>query len=289
MATENFTPKLQGTRALIHVDIDGRQHGKSYSPTHTIVARASEFLTALAHRAGDDAASRRSAPLRAMPAGVERHPLPSSRKHGRIASHDALREIQEVLPANAIFTVDSGEHFVFATHYLVTNEPESFVVMTGLGSMGQSIGAAIGSQLAYPDRTIAAIVGDGCFAMNAFEVATAVADRLPIRVFVFNDERLGMVEIGHQNVYGRRPEYPTTPLDVCTVARGLGATVLRVDGVGQIRAARELIAHAPGPVVVDVHIDPDITLPKRDRVAAMSPSRTPPSPSPSPRPRMHAR
>jgi len=84
---------------------------------------------------------------------------------------------------------------------------------------------------------VAAICGDGCFAMNAFEIATAVAERLPLRVFVFNDERLGMVENGHQTVYGRHPDYPTTPLDVCAVAHGLGATVLRVDGVGQIHTA----------------------------------------------------
>ena len=123
-------------------------------------------------------------------------------------------------------------------HYLEIDAPDAFVVMTGLGSMGQSIGAAIGAQLAYPDRVVAAICGDGCFAMNAFEIATAVAEQLPIRVFVFNDERLGMVENGHQTVYGRHPEYPTKPLDVCAVARGLGATALRIDGARSARATR---------------------------------------------------
>jgi acetolactate synthase-1/2/3 large subunit len=136
--------------------------------------------------------------------------------------------------------------------------------------MGQSIGAAIGAQLAHPGRVIAAICGDGCFAMNAFEIATAAAERLPIRVFVFNDERLGMVERGHQGVYGRRLEYPTAPLDVCTVARGLGATALRVEGLGQLDAARDILRMTRGPVVVDVRIDPDIAIPGRDRVAAMA-------------------
>jgi acetolactate synthase-1/2/3 large subunit len=271
LSTDGFTPHLQASRALVHVDIDARQLGKSYSPTHAVVASAAELLRGLVERA-DDQPAPGSTTLRALPAGVERHVLPSSRKPGKIASHDAVREIQDVLPADAIYTVDSGEHFVFATHYLVTRHPESFVVMTGLGSMGQSIGAAIGSQLAYPDRVVAAICGDGCFAMNAFEIATAVAERLPLRIFVFNDERMAMVENGHHTVYGRHPEYPTTPLDVCTVAKGLGATVLKVDGVGQLRAARELIRDAIGPVVVDVHIDPEVVLPKRDRVAAMAPS-----------------
>src|SRR4029077_19534367 len=130
-------------------------------------------------------------------------------------------------------------HFVFATHYLHIDRPDSYIVMTGLGSMGQSIGAAIGAQLANPGRTAAEICGDGCFAMNAFEIATAVQAGLPIRVFVFNDGKLGMVEAGNRSVYGRSPEYSTTPLDVCTVARGLGATTLRVDGIGQLRGAAE--------------------------------------------------
>ena len=162
---------------------------------------------------------------------------------------------------------------MFAVHYLETQLPDAFIAMTGLGSMGQSIGAAIGAQLAFPDRMIAVIVGDGCFAMNAFEIATAVAERLPLRVFVFNDQRLGMVENGHRTLFGRTPEFPTDPLDVCGVARGLGATTLRVERPGQIHAARELLRNAPGPIVVEIQIDPDVKLPRRERVASLVPAR----------------
>lgn len=266
ISTDGFTPLLQASRALIHVDIDARQHGKSYTPTHAVVASASEFLGGVHDLLGD----RSNLPTRAAPGGVKRHEIESSKKPHRIASHDAVREVQAILPKDAIFTVDSGEHFVFATHYLEITKPDSYLVMTGLGSMGQSIGAAIGAKLAHPKRAVAAICGDGCFAMNAFEVATAVQERIPIVVFVFNDERLGMVENGHENVYGRRPEYPTNPLDVCAVARGLGATTMRVDGVGQLADCKELIANATGPVVVEVRIDHEIVVPKLDRIAAMT-------------------
>jgi acetolactate synthase-1/2/3 large subunit len=272
MSTDGFSPHLQAPRAMIHVDIDAKQIGRSYAPTHAIVAAAEDFLGALADQL---TCAQRPAVLRALPGGVERHVLTSSRRFDRIAPQDALAEIQEVLPNDTIFSIDSGEHFLFSAHYLEINLPDAFVAMTGLGSMGQSIGAAIGAQLAFPTRTVSAICGDGCFAMNAFEVATAVAERLPIRVFVFNDERLGMVENGHQRVYGRNPGYPTTPMDVCTVAQGLGATVLRVERPGQLIAARDLLCKTPGPVVVDVRIDPDIVIPKQDRVAAMAPGSAP--------------
>ena len=239
MATDGFSPLLQASRALIHVDIDARQLGKSYTPSHAVVASSAEFLGGVADLLGD-----RSVPHRRSPGGVRRHPLASSTKPQRIAPHDAIAEIQAILPKDAIYTVDSGEHFIFATHYLEISEPDSFIVMTGLGSMGQSIGAAIGAKLAHPERPVVAICGDGCFAMNAFEVATAVAERLPIVVFVFNDERLGMVENGHENVYGRRPAYPTGAIDVCEIAHGLGATALRIDH--------------------------EIVIPKLDRIAAMT-------------------
>jgi acetolactate synthase-1/2/3 large subunit len=263
LSTDGWSQALQAPRAFIQVDIDARQIGKSYAPTHAVVATCEAFLAGLAERA--------PRVRREAPGGVVRHQLAS--RDEVIAPHVAIAEIQEVLPQDAIITVDSGEHFLFATHYLQITEPDSFLVMTGLGSMGQSIGAAIGAQLARPDRTCAAIVGDGCFAMNAFEVATAVAERLPIVVFVFNDRRLGMVEIGHQTVYGRKPDYATGPIDICTLAAGLGATVVRAESAGDIRSAKDIIAQRRGPIVIEVRIDPDVRLPKKDRMGAFAPTK----------------
>jgi acetolactate synthase-1/2/3 large subunit len=269
LATDGFAPALQGSKALIHIDIDAKQIGKSYEPTHAVVASASALLGALAEYLNQ----REHGALRPAIRGVHRQQLPSSLAPGLIAPNDAVIELQRALPSDTIYTVDSGDHFLFATHFLEINHPDSFLVMTGLGSMGQSIGAAIGAQLAHPARTVAAICGDGCFAMNAFEIATAVAERLPLRVFVFNDGRLGMVEKGHETVYGRRPDYPTTPLDVCSVARGLGAATLQINGKHQLAAARSALM-AAGPVVFDVRIDHQIGLASRDRVKAMAPAST---------------
>jgi acetolactate synthase-1/2/3 large subunit len=268
IATDGFPPQLQAARALIHVDIDAQQIGKSYAPTHAIVAPAAELLAGLVDRVA--ALPPRKATLRAMAGGVERHVLPPSRRPQRMASHDAVLELQDALPRSTVFAIDCGEHFLFAAHYLEINLPDAFVAMSGLGSMGPSIGAAIGTQLAFPDRMVAAICGDGCFAMNGFEIATAVAERLPIRIFVLNDERLGMVENGHRTLFGRTPEFATAPLDVCTVARGLGATALCIERPGQLALASDLLRTQPGPVVVEIRIDPDIKLPRRERVSAMA-------------------
>ncbi len=275
MSTDGFAPSLQGTRALIHVDIDARQVGKSYTPTHAIVASAAELLGGLAERRADFMPMKRP-----VLGGIYRHPLPQSAKPDRIGAHDAIHELQSLLPKDTIYTVDSGEHFLYAVQYLEITQPDSFVVMTGLGSMGQSIGAAIGAALAHPGRSVAAICGDGCFAMNAFEIATAVQENIPIRVFVFNDERLGMVENGHEKVYGRRPRYSTGPLDICSIARGLGAKAVRIDQIDQLDDA---MLEATGPVVIEVRIDADIVIPKVDRVAVMATDqKAPVAPAPLP-------
>lgn len=256
LSTDGWSALLQPSRALVHVDIDERQFGRAYPCTLGIVASAAQFLERMTAEL-PQAAERHLG-------GVRRHVLPLGTNAG-LPMHHALGEIQKALPDDAIFTVDSGEHFVFATHYLKLTAPDSYVVMTGLGSMGQSLPAAVGAQLAHPDRVVATIVGDGCFAMNAFEIATAVNAKLPLIIFVINDGRLGMVEIGATNVYGRTADFPTGPMDVPQLAAALGAQTVVADMFGQIRDADLMEMRKRGPVVVDVRIDPTIKIPKRER------------------------
>ena len=259
IATEGWSPLVQPRRALIHVDIDERQLGRAYQFQLGIVAPAELFLERMTQELPQ-------APRRAF--GIKRHELPEGRR--LIAPQRALAELQSIVPPDTIFTIDSGEHFLFATHFLKTIVPDGFIAMTGLGSMGQSIGAAIGVQIAKPDRTVVAICGDGCFAMNALEVATAVAEEVPIIVVVINDRRLGMVEIGQQNVYGRAPSTRTSPMDVAQLGRALGAQSLIVDGPNQITHAHLMRMRRNGPIVIDVRIDPAVKMPKKDRFTGMA-------------------
>jgi acetolactate synthase-1/2/3 large subunit len=130
IATDGWSPLLKARRAFVHVDIDGQQIGRSYQPTHALVAPAAAFLGAMIERT----------PLqvpRLVGGGVVRHRLPIG-SGDRLGSQEAIAEIQQVLPHDTIYTVDSGDHFLFATHFLELTHPDSYIVMTGLGSMGQS-------------------------------------------------------------------------------------------------------------------------------------------------------
>ena len=262
LGTNGWTPLLIPRESLIHVDIETNQMGKSYAPTQYIAAPAEIFLQTLALRMP-------KAPARAW-FGVEEHTDAEKEAvgpEGKITPQRALWEIQQVLPRDTIFAVDAGEHTLWALHYIRTNEPDSFIIMNGLGSMGQSVPAAIGAKLGKPRRTVAAICGDGCFAMSANEIATAVSERLPVLVFVMNDQRLGMVELGNNAIFGRSPTYPTC-IDVSGLAVALGAATILVEKPGDILNATALL-NPTGPVVVDIRIDRSTTMPKSGRLAAL--------------------
>jgi len=120
LATDSFSPLLQAPKGFVHIDIDARQIGKSYAPTHAVVASADDLFAGLELRLG---AGLRA--VRPMPAaGVTRHRLPSSETTEYIAPQDAIAELQRILPRDTIYTADSGEHMIFATHFLELDHPD---------------------------------------------------------------------------------------------------------------------------------------------------------------------
>lgn len=263
LSTNGWSPMLQARSAFIQVDVDSSQFGKNYQPTLAITAPAETFLRTLLEVSA-------ASPEKAW-FGVQHHLIshePGNGPEGRITPQRALWEIQQVLPTDTIFASDVGEHSVFATHYLHTTKSDAFILMNGLGSMGQSIGAAMGAQLARPKRTVAAILGDGCLAMTCGEIATVATDNLPLKIFVFNDERLGMVELGHTAIYGRTPPYPLATIDVKGLAESLGATGYIARKAGDILAL-DLMSTQHRPVVVDVRIDRSIRMPRNGRFEAL--------------------
>lgn len=268
LSTNGWTPRLLPSGEFIHVDIDANQIGKCYPATLSVAAPAEAFLARLRDRLYGGRKPKQY--------GIRRFTDPStaSCETASITPQRALWELQQIMPRDTIFTIDSGDHFVFSTHYLTIASPDSFIAMTGLGSMGQSIGAAIGAQLARKDRTVVAICGDGCFAMTCGEISTAVAEHLPIVIVVMNDERLGMVERGLSGLYGRAVDFSCAPMNVIKIAEGLGAAAYRIDHPGDILTLEALKGARDRTIVLDVRIDKTSTIPKHERFDAMGSGET---------------
>ena len=158
---------------------------------------------------------------------------------------------------DAVFTVDTGMCNVWAARYLTPNGRRRVIGSFSHGSMANALPQAIGAQLIDRDRQVVTLSGDGGFSMLMGDFLSLVQHDLPVKVVVFNNSSLGMVDLEMMVAgvppYGTR--YPDT--DYAAIARAAGAHGLRVEDPRELRGAlREAFAH-PGPALVDAVTDPD--------------------------------
>jgi len=170
----------------------------------------------------------------------------------------ALDVMREVLPPDAILACDVGAHtHLVATQWRVT-VPETLLVSNGWSSMGYAIPAALGAKLAAPNRTVAAVMGDGCFLMMAGEMATAARLGLPIPFVVLNDSWLSLIKVKQERrdyaysgvEVSQRPAEP--PSDYF----GVPNHVVRTSA--ELRQALTHALRANGPTVIEALVRPEI-------------------------------
>jgi pyruvate dehydrogenase (quinone) len=158
---------------------------------------------------------------------------------------------------DAVFTVDTGMCNVWAARYLTPNGRRRVIGSFSHGSMANALPQAIGAQLVDRDRQVVTLSGDGGFSMLMGDFLSLVQHDLPVKVVVFNNSSLGMVDL-EMMVAGMPPHgtrYPDT--DYAAIARAAGAHGRRVEDPRELRGAlREAFAH-PGPALVDAVTDPN--------------------------------
>jgi len=142
---------------------------------------------------------------------------------------------------------------MWAAQFYQYKHPRSFISSGGLGTMGYGFPAAIGAQMAYPDRLVFDIAGDGSIQMNMQELTTVVQYRLPVKIAILNNKFLGMVRQWQQLFYHRR--YSFTCLhcapDFVKVAEAYGAVGLRAETPEEATAVIQEAIATPRPVMID--------------------------------------
>ncbi len=253
IATDGWNRALYPTRALIHVDIDGASLACNYAADVALVAPAQLFFTQLTSRLAPHAQQSSYTGIESLRAA----PIDDDDKQQGYNSPAAvMSQLQQSLPSDTVYTVDSGEHTLAALHWLRIEHADGFLVATGLGSMGGSTGLAIGASLAHPQRRVCAIIGDAGFLMVGMDVADAVALQLNITFVVMNDGTMNMCERGHQRVYKRTPTFAVPPLSYPHVAAAVGTTLVALGA-----------APAPGPCLVEARYRPGaLDFQERDRM-----------------------
>jgi pyruvate dehydrogenase (quinone) len=166
-------------------------------------------------------------------------------------------ELGKRLADDAIIATDSGTITTWAGRHVQIREKQMFSLSGNLATMACGLPYAIGAQVAYPDRQVVALVGDGGLTMLMGELATAVKYRLPVKIVVFKNNTLGQIK-WEQMVFLGNPEYvcDLQPIDFAQVARACGATGLRVERPDECGRVLEEALNAPGPVVVEAVVDP---------------------------------
>lgn len=174
-----------------------------------------------------------------------------------------LEKINDMAGDNALLVTDVGQHQIWAAQFYKINNPRHFITSGGLGTMGFGLGAAVGAQVANPDKTVINITGDGCFHMNMQELSTAAKQELPIIEVVMNNNVLGMVRQWQRLFYSKR--FSSTTLDKKTdyelVAKGLGANAFTATNEAEIeQAMTAALKSKDTPTLINCIIDPDQTV-----------------------------
>ena len=167
------------------------------------------------------------------------------------------RELDQRLADDAIICGDSGTNSTWLSRFITVRRGQLISGSGSLATMASGLPYAIAAQVAYPDRQVVVLIGDGAFSMLMAEFATAVKYRLPIKVLIFKNNTLGQIK-WEQMVFLGNPEYgcELQPIDFVKVAEACGGTGVRVEEPGQVGEALDRALALPGPVVIEAVVDP---------------------------------
>ncbi len=170
-----------------------------------------------------------------------------------------IEEIYQQTKGDAIMVTEVGQHQMWAAQFYKYKQPRTLISSGGLGTMGYGLGAAIGAQMARPDKQVINIAGDGCFRMNMNEIATAVRQKLPLIQVVVNNHVLGMVRQWQTLFYEQH--YSATVLndsvDFVKLAEAMGAAGYRARTREEFAKAFAEALGSDMPVLIDCIIDSD--------------------------------
>jgi len=246
---------------FIHIDVDPAEISKNVAAHIPIVGDAKKVLPKLTreYRALQTDSARLDGWWEKIRAWQEQYPLRyDDGEDGEIKPQFMIEAMYRATEGEAIITSDVGQHQMWCAQYYDFKRPRQWINSGGLGTMGFGLPAAIGAKVACPDETVVCLAGDGSLVMTCQELATAVHQNIPVKVFLMNNGYMGMVRQWQELFWDERysaVEMGPSP-DWVKLAEAFGATGMRCDQSGELEDAMRTALDTEGPVLLDVRVSP---------------------------------
>jgi acetolactate synthase I/II/III large subunit len=246
----------------IQVDVDPSEMGKNVRVDVRLVGDARETLQALIEAVkrhqGICSPSDRRLWLGRIETWRREHPLGYDKSAESIKPEYVIEMISRYADEDAIVSVDVGQHQMWAAQYYDFYQPRTWLSSSGLGAMGYGFPAAMGAQLAFPDRQVIAIVGDGGFQMTLNDLATTAQYRVPVKIVILNNRSLGMVRQWQEIFFEKR--YCDIDLnfapDFAKLAESYGIRGSKVEDPEAVKGVVREMLSSREPCLVDFWVDP---------------------------------
>ena len=175
-----------------------------------------------------------------------------------IKPQQAIKSLYEkTIDKDTYVTTEVGQHQMWAAQYFGFSAPKHWMTSGGLGTMGYGLPSSVGVQIAQPKSLVIDISGEASFLMNMQELSTIVQYNLPIKIFILNNQWMGMVrqwqELNHGSRYSQ--SYTSSLPDFIMLAKSFGIKGLRVDEVSSLDATIDEMINTNGPVIADIRVE----------------------------------
>ncbi len=245
---------------IIHIDIDPTSISKNVKVDIPIVADCKFALTAMNtwfNTSSDfnrEQVAASHEPWRATIDGwALKHPMTYIDEGEIIKPQFVIQKLDELTHGDAIITTEVGQNQMWAAQFYKFNRPRQWATSGGLGTMGYGLPAAIGAKMAFPDKTVVDVAGDGSIQMNIQELATARQYNCPVKVVILNNNYLGMVRQWQELFYNKR--YAGTVMDITPdfvmLAQAYGAVGLRATKTSEVEAVLKEALATDNTVIMD--------------------------------------
>jgi len=256
---ESFAPHAK----VIHIDIDPTSISKNVKVDLPIVGDCKNVLSKILSLFEEEDTDSFRLSLGKWYQSIERwkniHDM--NYQQGEIIKPQyVVEKIYELTKGEAIITTEVGQNQMWTAQYYHFIKPRTLLTSGGLGTMGYGFPAAMGAQVAFPDKLVIDIAGDGSFQMNSQELAVVVQYQLPVKVAILNNGYLGMVRQWQEFFYGKR--YASVSLegispDFVKLAEAYGAVGLRATRPEEVVPILQQAFSTKKPVIIDFVVDPE--------------------------------